>query len=223
MDRSRAALSRRTILMGSALTCTAPLVGCASVGLIASDLHQRKRFIDSAMSDLHDQARKQSEAQQGGGAAAALSVSTLVPFADWDYYYVSGGSIRWRPNPGQAFEPVEVPQGFVTDLTSVPRGFWQWLRPEGRYAYAAVVHDYLYWTQSRSREEADRILRFAMEDSKVDGFRRWTIYQAVDKLGQGSWDDNQRLKARGERRILAKYPEPSTSWADWKKFPGNLK
>jgi hypothetical protein len=46
--------------------------------------------------------------------------------------------------------------------------FWSALRPDGEYAYAAVVHDYLYWTQSRSREEADQILKMAMEDSEVE-------------------------------------------------------
>lgn len=112
----------------------------------------------------------------------------------------------------------------MTDLTSIPRVLWQVARPEGRYAYAAVVHDYLYWTQTRTRDEADRIFKFAMEDSKVSQGERWSIYEAVDKLGQGAWDRNAKLKKAGELRQLAKFPSDlSTSWATWKSIPGNLK
>jgi hypothetical protein len=217
-------LERRKVVAIGSLLCTAPLLGCVSTESRRSENMDRKAFIDGAMADLQDEARKQSQALQSRGAAAALSLSTLVPFGDWDYYYVKGGSILWRPNPGQNFQFVEVPEGFVTDLTSTPRIFWQVLRPEGRYAYAAVVHDYLYWTQSRSRDEADQIFKFALEDSKVDRVARWAIYEAVDKLGKKAWENNSRLKFAGERRILARYPSDlSTSWADWKRAPGNLK
>src|SRR3954465_12618405 len=65
--------------------------------------------------------------------------TTLVPFGDWDYYYVqaqvrggreiySGPGITWTPNQLDPETKVEVPVGFVTDLTSVPRGFWTALR-----------------------------------------------------------------------------------------------
>jgi|APMI01.1.fsa_nt_gi hypothetical protein len=215
---------RRKVLAGGLLLCAAPFMGCASREPKESENLRRKVFIEGAMADLQDEARKESEAQQGRGAAAAMSLSLLVPFGDWDYYYVKGGSILWRPNQGQPFQLVEVPEGFVTDLASIPRVFWQVLRPEGRYAYAAVVHDYLYWTQSRPKEEADQILNFALEDSKVNHVERWAIYQAVDKLGQKAWEDNKRLKAEGERRMLSRYPSDLlTSWNDWKKVPGNIK
>jgi hypothetical protein len=215
---------RRTLLSAGLLFGAGPLMGCASLEPKPSETLERKAFINRAMADLQEEARKQSEAQEGRGASGALSLSLLVPFADWDYYYVAGGPIVWRPNQGQTFQLVEVPPGFVTDLTSIPRVFWQVLRPEGRYAYAAVVHDYLYWTQSRSRQEADHILNLAMEDSKVNRVQRLAIYQAVDNLGQKAWDKNKRLKDAGERRMLARYPtDLSASWQDWKSAPGNLK
>lgn len=215
---------RRALLISGLATWIAPLTGCGTPAARRAEVEDKRAFVEAAMRDLHEEARKQSEAQKGRGAAPALSLSTLVPFGDWDFYYVKGGSIVWRPNPGQAFQLVEVPEGFVTDLTSIPRVFWQIARPEGRYAYAAVVHDYLYWTQSRPRAEADQILRNAMEDSKVAAAERWAIYQAVDKLGQSAWDRNTKLKSSGERRMLAKFPSDlSASWEDWKKLPGNLK
>jgi hypothetical protein len=224
MDKVDNFPKRRTVLAGGLMLCTAPLLGCTTPGSRRPENLERMKFMSSAMDDLKDEARKQSEAQQGRGAAAAMSLSTLVPFGDWDYYYVKGGPILWRPNPGQTFLPVQVPEGFVTDLTSIPRLFWQILRPEGRSAYAAVVHDYLYWTQSRSRKEADQILNLALEDSKTNRAERWAIYQAVDKLGQRAWDTNKRLKILGESRTLARYPNDlAISWSDWKKARGNLK
>lgn len=36
-----------------------------------------------------------------------------------------------------------VPLGFITDLASVPRVLWALLPPHGRYAKAAILHDYL--------------------------------------------------------------------------------
>jgi len=224
MTRVQVEPFRRALLANGFAVLAAPLAGCVTAVADKADARERRAFIENAMRDLEEDARKQSEAQQGRGAAPALSLSALVPFGDWDYYYIKGGSIIWRPNPGQSFPLVEVPEGFVTDLTSIPRIFWQIARPEGRYAYAAVVHDYLYWTQSRPRAEADQILRYAMEDSKVGAAERWAIYQAVDKLGQSAWERNIKLKSGGERRMLARFPSDlSSSWEDWKKLPANLR
>ncbi|CAG9932833.1 conserved protein of unknown function [Candidatus Nitrotoga arctica] len=215
---------RRKVLNSCVALFAAPFMGCAQLGPRRLESTERKAFIENAMLALQDEAGKESAAQESRGAAAALSLATLIPFGDWDYYYVKGGSILWRPNYGQSFKPVSVPEGFVTDLTSIPRVFWQVLRPEGRYAYAAVVHDYLYWSQVRSREESDLILKYALADSKVDGIERWAIYQAVDKLGQCAWEKNRRVKANGERRMLAKFPSDlSIGWEEWKNIPGNLR
>lgn len=180
----------------------------------------RQDFMRSAIADI--QAEVGSRPHPRG---AALEVAFLVPFGDWDYYFVDGGRIRWTPSLGQpSYEPVTVPAGFVTDLTSIPRPFWQLLRPEGRYAYAAVVHDYLYWVQTRPRAEADDILRLAMEDSKVEPATVAAIFTAVRTFGQSSWDANAKLKKAGERRFLRERPEDFTiSWDVWKKRPNVLK
>jgi len=130
--------------------------------------------------------------------------------------------ISWRPNPGQeVYEAVTVPIGFVTDFASIPREFWSALRPDGEYAYAAVVHDYLYWTQTRSREEADQILKMAMEDFEVDAVTVRVIYSAVRIAGMLAWNDNAEKKAKGEKRILARFPQdPRMTWDEWKQRPG---
>ncbi len=130
-------------------------------------------------------------------------------------------SISWRPPQTGRYSqlsPVSVPKGFVTDMASIPRLFWSAVRPDGKYAYAAIIHDYLYWQQDRPRGEADKIFRSAMEDLRVTDAVAEPIFRMVDLLGGVAWDKNARLKASGEKRILAKYPDdPRTSWEEWKK------
>jgi hypothetical protein len=46
--------------------------------------------------------------------------------------------------------------------------FWSAdLSPNGKYSKAAIVHDYLYWTQGCTREQADNLLDIAMKESNV--------------------------------------------------------
>lgn len=132
--------------------------------------------------------------------------------------------ISWRPNVLQPdYPPVTVPTGFVTDLASIPRPFFSLLRPDGEYAYAAIVHDYLYWDQSGSRDEADNVLKLCMKDFSVSPSDAALIYDAVRIFGKSSWQKNAELKRSGERRILTKFPtDPTIRWHDWKKNPANF-
>jgi hypothetical protein len=50
-------------------------------------------------------------------------------------------------------ELVIVPRGFETDYASIPRAFWVILAPTGKHTYAAVVHDYLYASGLKTKEE----------------------------------------------------------------------
>jgi hypothetical protein len=97
------------------------------------------------------------------------------------------------------------------------------LRPDGLYTYPAIVHDYLYWTQSVSKEVADKILQFGMEDFGIARPTIATIYQAVNLAGGSAWTSNARLKGAGERRILRVLPsDPRVRWQDWKKNPDHF-
>jgi hypothetical protein len=141
-------------------------------------------------------------------------------FADRIYFLLR--PIRWEPNPNQSgYDAVTVPAGFVTDFASIPRIFWSLLPPDGQYTYPAIVHDYLYWTQTGSKDAADSIFKFGMEDFGIAIPTIYAIYNAVHLFGRNAWDANARLKAAGERRILCRYPDdPITTWDQWKKFPG---
>lgn len=143
----------------------------------------------------------------------------LSRFADRVYFLTK--SIAWKPDPGQKYERVDVPKGFVTDFASIPRPFWSLFPPDAEYAYAAVIHDYLYWTQTRSRAESDEIMKFAMQDLKVGELTVGAIYGAVWAAGGFAWNGNARLKGQGERRILREEPpDPTTRWETWKKKAG---
>ncbi|WP_210249059.1 MULTISPECIES: DUF1353 domain-containing protein [unclassified Bradyrhizobium] len=158
--------------------------------------------------------------QHSSRSEAAVGVLFVGRFRDPMYFLTS--PISWHPNSGQDGDlaPIEVPAGFVTDFASIPRIFWSIFRPDGDYAHAAVIHDYLYWTQSRPRNVADQILKRDMQDLRVDRNSVAEIYSAVRTFGSGAWNDNATLKANGEKRILKIYPnDPSILWSDWKKRP----
>ncbi|MBB4112769.1 hypothetical protein FHT80_002088 [Rhizobium sp. BK226] len=143
----------------------------------------------------------------------------LVPFADWDFYFVDR-TLEWtRREPiTNAVNDVKVPKGFVTDLASVPRPFWSLLPRQGRYTYPAVLHDYLYWQQTCTRAQADDVLEAAMEELQVPAPQASTILIAVRMFGGGAWDNNADLKATGERRLLKLFPpDISTTWKIWKQ------
>jgi Protein of unknown function (DUF1353) len=143
----------------------------------------------------------------------------LSRFKDPTYYLLR--PISWSPNPGQTdVSRVDVPVGFVTDFASIPRIFWSLLRPDGDYTYPAIVHDYLYWTQERSKEEADLVFKLAMEDFKIEPLKAGSIYRAVKQFGGAAWAENARLRANGEHRILKQFPEdPTITWQEWKVRP----
>lgn len=159
--------------------------------------------------------------QRIDGFGAAGGALHLGRFADRMYYTVN--PIGWRPNMGQSGpEAVEVPAGFVTDLASIPRIFWSLLPSDGNYAYSAVIHDYLYWTQTMSREDADRVFALSMADFDISPTTINLIHTAVRKLGgQSAWDKNAELKAAGEKRFMKRLPTNATTrWTQWKKEKG---
>lgn len=162
-------------------------------------------------------ANSKASATANEGHRTPVGPLRVSRFKDPMYFLVE--QIRWEPGRGQErFDAVQAPVGFVTDFASIPRVFWSVLRPDGDYAYAAVVHDYLYWTQTRTRKESDEIFRFAMQDFGINRAVIATLYEAVSEFGGGAWDQNRELRDRGEKRILKKLPtDPRVTWSEWKR------
>ncbi|EBL9222499.1 DUF1353 domain-containing protein [Salmonella enterica] len=84
-------------------------------------------------------------------------------------------------------EVIEVPAGFITDLATVPRIFWILLPPDGKYAKAAIIHDYLYDNALRTKKEADLIFLDGMKVLGVPKWKRIVMYQAVRLFGRGMY------------------------------------
>ncbi|MGE2689806.1 DUF1353 domain-containing protein [Mycolicibacterium pulveris] len=93
---------------------------------------------------------------------------------------------EWRTTQQLTFdgfnENFDVPADFATDLVSVP-GVVSWFIPRaGRYARAAVLHDYLWRYPDRTgcdRRQADYRFRRQMQRDGVSLLRRWIMWAAV--------------------------------------------
>lgn len=84
-------------------------------------------------------------------------------------------------------EKIIVPKGFLTDFASVPRGLWNLIPPDGQYAQAAVLHDYLYQKHLFKRKTCDLIFLEAMKELKVSWIKRRLMFRAVRCFGWAAW------------------------------------
>lgn len=179
-----------------------------STGLFAESIISSNEYADKEGADKWIKQWMRSLGAVGG-------TLHLGRFADRMYYLTK--EIAWSPNPGQQAPPVQVPVGFVTDFASIPRLFWSLLPTDGLYTYPAIIHDYLYWYQPVSREKADLIFRYAMEDFKINSATINTLYAGVRVGGGTAWNENAALKQSGEKRILIDSPtDPTVRWEEWK-------
>ena len=92
---------------------------------------------------------------------------------------------------------IDIPDGFLTDFASIPRGLWSVLPPTGLYGKAAVVHDWLYKTRKATthlvdRAEADAVLLESMEVLGVGRFTRLAIYAGVRLGGWAAWNTHRK-------------------------------
>lgn len=83
---------------------------------------------------------------------------------------------------------IDVPVGFVTDLTSVPRFLWSVSPPNGKYAKAAIVHDYLYTNAIGTKAWADEVFCEAMGVLGVPRWRKYLMYWSVRLFGRGRYE-----------------------------------
>ena len=201
--------------MKSALLSAVPISGLLLPGSAraqsAAYVRRAAKLVERSPDDWLDQMKREKRLQKP--LDGPLDLRRFK-----DPVYVLLGPIGWKPKADvTGIAPLVVPRGFVTDLASVPRVFWSLFRPDGSYAYAAVLHDYLYWQQDRTIDEANTIFRFAMTDLKINDFQKATLFQAVDKFGPSSWAANRQLKSEGERRVLSVLPgDPTLTWKEYK-------
>lgn len=151
-------------------------------------------------------------------ACASQRPPVLIPFDDGEYWVLGDDLVFTIRETGQR---IVVPRGFVTDFASVPRVFWSFFPKHGVYSRAAIVHDFLYWQQQCTREQADELFDIVMEDSDVDTTSRLTIYAAVRVWGDDAWEANAEAKEAGYIRVIPErylnFPV-KTHWEDYREF-----
>ncbi len=84
---------------------------------------------------------------------------------------------------------LRVPEGFGTDLASIPRLFQNIVPKIGRHIQPAICHDYAYvYDTGLTKAEADTMFLDGMKSVGVPWYRRRVMYWAVRVGGKGHWD-----------------------------------
>lgn len=107
---------------------------------------------------------------------------------------------RWRITRQMRVEStrvglITIPEGYATDLASVPRIPFAYWQTGGKARIPAIVHDWLY-ERGRAddgavtRKEADQVFLDLMRSERDPGsaWRRWLMYVGVRVGGRLGWN-----------------------------------
>ena len=83
---------------------------------------------------------------------------------------------------------VRVPAGFVTDGCSVPPIGRVTIPKWGAGAKAGVIHDKLYVSHEKTKDESDDLFRALLLELGVEEAEAWMMHTAVKYGGQGAWE-----------------------------------
>ena len=117
---------------------------------------------------------------------------------------------------------ITVPAGFVTDFASVPWYARWFISVLGKHSIPAIVHDYLYWEQRCTREQADLILREAMDEYNSSPRDKEAVYYAVKYGAQSAWDENAADRKKGYIRVLTGGNQNLPLNSDWDAYREQL-
>lgn len=95
---------------------------------------------------------------------------------------------------------IKVPKGFIFDFASIPRVGRLLIPKEGYHRYAALLHDWLYYSHEASKEDSDLIFREAMGVLRTPQWKRNTMYRTVKWFGSSSY--GKRGKVIDPARIV---------------------
>ncbi len=120
---------------------------------------------------------------------------------------------------------ITVPAGFVTDLASIPPAFQGIFSLTGPYSIPAIIHDYLYWDQGCTKDEADQIFLWAMMESRVPPFERTGVYSGVRTPGVSDAAYRRNATDRVQRlpRIIPPQYRQLPPLAAWPTYRSGLK
>lgn len=137
-------------------------------------------------------------------------------FTDQPRQYVLLEPFKYQPRRNA--EPIVVPAGFVTDFASIPGPLVILFGPSV-HDLPAVVHDYLYWRQACTRDQADRIFYQALENFGVAWPRRVAIRGGLALGGALAYGQNAEDRKQRLPRIIpvSELQIPMTTWEEYRK------
>ena len=98
-------------------------------------------------------------------------------------------SVRWIPLPPFSSMGFDIPEGFQTDLASLP-GFIRGFNPvNGHHLQPAIIHDYIYRNRAMgiTKAEGDQMFYDGMIAMGTPSYRAWYMYQGVRLFGGSSY------------------------------------
>lgn len=134
---------------------------------------------------------------------------TIFPDVTLKKYIAKDAKYNWyqvREDVYYSALNLTIPQGYVTDFSSVPRILWWWIPPHGNAMSASVLHDYMYTHRplqerfavgGKTRIAIERYIadRIFLENLQHSGIKKWQstlMYLAV------RWFGNKRFKKQSE-------------------------
>lgn len=91
-------------------------------------------------------------------------------------------------------EVITIPEGYVYDMSSVPRFLWSIISPFNDGLFGTLIHDYLYVTKIVSRKTADDEYLFWNKITYPNKFDNYLRYIAVRLFGWIVWNNIIRIK-----------------------------
>ncbi len=121
-----------------------------------------------------------------------MFLTKLILEASGPDYWIVQAPLQWDEGNNTV---ITVPEGFVTDLASIPRLFINlpFLDPNGLSRRPAVLHDYLYAIQI-DRAVADSMLFKALRAEGCSYMTAWTFWAAVRSFGWHAYRQDRSKK-----------------------------
>lgn len=97
-----------------------------------------------------------------------------------DKYWKTTESLTIILSNGDA---IHIPEGFEWDFSSVPKFLWGILPPYGDFLIAALIHDYLYVSDYKRKENGDHTARLIADKEMLIWSRQFNSEQWGRRIG----------------------------------------
>ena len=93
-----------------------------------------------------------------------------------------------------------IPNGFKTDLASIPKTFWSIISPlDPEIIKSSILHDYLYSAGTTTKAMADYIFLVSLKEDGCSFVKRQAIYNAVRIGGWSAWNKCRKKDKKNKK------------------------